>query len=66
MEEGSDCPGKRWILQPGKKAPREGQDWKRAPNPNGGGNKQMVVKKAFLKKVALQRYRQKLIGTWRT
>ena len=65
LYEESDCPGKRWKLRPDNRAPSEGHDFKRTGLPQGGSaNGKLVVKKTFLKAVALQNYRHKLRADW--
>ena len=62
--EDSDSPRKRWTLGPRSNLGVEGRDWKvvNGSKKGGGGKKRgtYVVKDAFLKRVALARYRHRL------
>ena len=62
----SDCLGKRRKLQPGDRFPTQGTDFVRAGVPQGGANGKLLVKKTFLKRIALQNYRLKLLTVWHT
>ena len=59
LQLGTDGMAKLWRLEPGNHAPKYNVDYKRSSKPHGK-QQPLLVRKGFLKKVLMQRYRAKL------
>ena len=59
LQSTSDCMSKLWTLGPKQQAPKWNEDYKRSGKRHGAKNP-FLVRKSFLKKVLVERYRHKL------
>ena len=59
LQTSSDAKSKLWLLGTRQQAPKFNEDYKRSDKRHGD-NKPFLVRKAFLKRVLMERYRHKL------